>query len=137
MFELMEIHLAGNYLYFEFGGEYAHLNYMEEYLQKIRAACKEHGCYNVLVDVRSIIGLETMTTTAEHRLAKQVSEFFPWNYRLIFVLPKTKNSSAFLVGEHLESAAKNRGVRMAVYYDYAEAVRHYGNNPSNNHLFSK
>lgn len=131
MFEITEVRLAENYLIIEFGGEYAHLDYMEEHLQIIHAACAEYDCYNILLDIRKVHGLEAMTTTAEHKMAKRVSELFPWNYRLVYVLPKAKNSSDSLIGEHLESAAKNRGARMAVYYDYDEAVMHYVNGISN------
>lgn len=112
-----------NYLYFRFGGDYTLLRSIENHARLIMSACEKKACFNILVDISNVRGMERMTITEEHQLAKYASVKFPFPYRMNYLFPAQKKANQHAVGAHFETAAKNRGARVSVYYDYDEAVR--------------
>lgn len=120
-----EIRFEGNYLYVRFGGDYTQLRSLENHAELIISACEKQACFTVLLDISNVRGMDGMSITEEHQLAKYASIKFPFPYRVIYIFPAQKKVIQQAPGQHFETAAKNRGVRVSVYYDYDEAVRSF------------
>lgn len=122
MANILGIYKKDNYLYIQFGGTYGQMNNLEDPTKLIFDAVEKHDCLNLLIDFRNVQRQKNITTTEEHKLGKFMSSVFDYRFRVALLVGELPTPSTPVKGEHTETTAINRGVRMKLFLEEEKAI---------------